>query len=282
MPEGTKQHRRSLTSFSLRTALIALTVLGIWLGMHWRSVGQQRAAVEALGAHGGYILYDCEAVGTPPSTGVSQQQTQRNSPVPKWLLSTLGHDHFHSVVQFSTFKPSGVDSSRQLHAREMLRYLSGLPRLQVLELHLTPVDDESLKTISELKQLRRLKLARAMDVTDEGVLSLSQLRSLEHLEMNYSHLTDRSAKAISGLENLEILSLEGQFSEESLQHIRQLKSLRKLTLVGFQGTEVGDEGIVHLRSMTRLKELALWRLPIAENGIRHPEPLQNPQGLGLR
>lgn len=262
--------RRRLPSFSLRTLLVASTVFGVWFGLHVRSVKQQRTSVEAIKSLGGYVRYDCVIYRAP-----TRWEVIRHLLGSQWLLSKLGHDHFHSVIEVS-------DQHHSLHSKEILHHLSGLPHLQVLELYRTPADDESLRSIGELTKLRKLKLGRADDVTDEGGSYLSQLQGLEHLEMNYSRLSDKSVETVSDLQNLEVLQLEGEFSEEAIRHLRHLKNLQKLTLVGLRSTELSEVGVIAVKDLTALKELNLWHARVTQKGLWHRKRLQNFRRLNMR
>ena len=69
--------------------------------------------------------------------------------------------------------------------------------------------DEKLKELETLKeQIIHLNLAK-MPVNDEQVKWISSLPNLKRLNLNYSDITDKSAQFLSGIKNLESLSLSG-------------------------------------------------------------------------
>ncbi len=74
---------RRLTSFSLRTALVAMTVLAVGLGFHMKSVRKQRASIAAVLRHGGGVSYDYQQDHV--QTGNRAQEAV--STVPAWLLN---------------------------------------------------------------------------------------------------------------------------------------------------------------------------------------------------
>ncbi|WP_164102272.1 leucine-rich repeat domain-containing protein [Candidatus Laterigemmans baculatus] len=248
-----------------------------------QSVKRQREAIEALSQYGATVLYNYGVASNPPYWEAGLYETEVNSPVPDWLLSTLGHDHFHSVGQLSTYSTWGDSPDGQFFiSRDMLQHLRSLPRLQVLKLDRTPVNDDDLSVIRSLSQLQKLHLGRAAEVTDEGVASLSQLRDLEYLELNYTRLTDKSVEALSRLPRLSVLRLSGQFSDDSLRHVGGMAQLRELTLGGVERTGISNEGLVHLRGLTDLEELNLYNSRVTEEGLRHLSHMRNLRRLDLR
>jgi hypothetical protein len=50
--------RRFPLRFSLRTTLLATTLLCVWLGWHWQATRRQQRAVETIRAAGGWVAYD--------------------------------------------------------------------------------------------------------------------------------------------------------------------------------------------------------------------------------
>ena len=93
-PQRPRRRLRRLTRFSLRTALVAMTVLAVGLGLHMNSVRKQRAPIAAVLRHGGGVSYDYQQYEV--QTGSRAQAAV--SPMPAWLLSTFGRDHFHDIV----------------------------------------------------------------------------------------------------------------------------------------------------------------------------------------
>ena len=86
----TKFLRRSL-QFKLRSFLLILAIVCIWLGWYSVRVQQQREAVDWVLKNGGAVRYDYEYQG--------QKFIPDSQPsVPKWLLDTLGVDYFSAVT----------------------------------------------------------------------------------------------------------------------------------------------------------------------------------------
>ena len=85
---------RKLLRFNLRTFLVAITVFGIWLGLHVHRARVQEQTVQQILAHHGWVAYDYQMPdGEFDGSSVS--------PVPEWLRQRLGEDFFHSVAEVS-------------------------------------------------------------------------------------------------------------------------------------------------------------------------------------
>jgi len=75
--------------YSLRSFLVALTVVAVWLGVVVNRTREQREAVKAIEAAGGWVGYDWEE---DPFSSEDQEP-----PEPAWLLRLLGKDFFRNV-----------------------------------------------------------------------------------------------------------------------------------------------------------------------------------------
>ncbi len=126
---------RRLFQFRLRTLLVLLTALSVWLGLHVRSVRMQQDVVQAIHDYGGWIRYDFQF----PSGQFSHKDfdPKAESAVPKWLLDRLGLDFFYSVVQVNLNYSEDGGKREENHnpTDEALQRLANLPNLRVLLLY---------------------------------------------------------------------------------------------------------------------------------------------------
>ena len=135
--DATKQpkRKRRWMRFSLRSFLIVVTILCVFIGWYVYRVDQQKKAVRWVLKHGGAIRYDYQV----DSDGRLLDDSQ--PPGPKWLHSILGVDYFASVVTVNFTFTSVSD----------LTPLASLTNLEWLYLDVTPVND--LTPLSGLKNL---------------------------------------------------------------------------------------------------------------------------------
>jgi hypothetical protein len=126
------------------------------------------------------------------------------------------------------------------------------------------IDDAGLKELCDhLPNLESISLAHAK-FTDAGATNLAKLTKLKGLELG-ALATPAALKNITALP-LEYLQLgEGFDKSESLPIIRELKTLKRLTLTNCKATT--DDDLKLLAGMTQLESLELGSLPLTEERI---------------
>lgn len=273
MNKGSNKRRRRLISFSLRTTLVAVTVFGVWFGLHFRSVKRQQTSVEAIRQLGGEVWYDYEVevfdcVGPKPE-----------SAVPEWLLRTFGRDHFHDVVEVSPIMSYEAWSSGG-RPEILLSRLDELPRLERLGV-VQPVTDRHLRQISELTQLRTLWLADAREITTDGLRHLGKLSDLRVLHVFRSGLTNESLHDVAQLPQLVHLRVTSQrFTDGGLRHLADMMQLEQLHVLSGHAT-FSDAGLADLARLVRLESLTIHGVDITDASLRHLADLKRLRNLEL-
>ena len=166
--------RRRLGQFSLRSLLIATTLVAVWLNLHMQSTRAQQAAVATILASKGesrytnvYYSYQKDA------DGLTDDKAQ--PAVPAWLIAALGVDFFydvHDVVWHST-----PDHTLQ---NNDLACLGELPQLRSLTLSSWKISDCGMKHLAQLHELRDLYVGNT-EVSDSGLIHLRGLDKLQSL-----------------------------------------------------------------------------------------------------
>lgn len=102
-------------------------------------------------------------------------------------------------------------------------------------------------------------------VTDAGLEHLSGLTNLETLSLEYTQVTDADLQYLSGLTNLMELYLNHtQVSDVGLQHLSGLNNLHELSL---HNTQITDDGLQHLQSLANLERLYLSSTLVTDAGV---------------
>lgn len=128
-----------------------------------------------------------------------------------------------------------------------------LKSLKTLELWNNQINDERAKNLGQLSSLEYLGL-KGTGFADKHAVHLSKLTKLRRLDLD-RRITDLGLRSISGLVDLEELSLDGaQITAEGLVHLARLKNLRSLRL---DGADIGDDGVERLAKLHRLEILRL-------------------------
>lgn len=128
------------------------------------------------------------------------------------------------------------------------------------------IDDEGLKELcAHLPNLESISLAHAK-FTDAGAVHLAELTKLTGLELGTHNATPQALRHLAGLP-LEYLQLgEGFEGSESLLLIKDLATLRRLTLTN--ASELSDDDLRRVATMTQLEQLELGKIPLPAERLR--------------
>ena len=164
--------RRRWLRFSLRTFLLVLTALCIWLGVKVNQARRQKAAVEAL-TRLGDVFYAHQLSRDLEYFDV--YDPQKDLGVPTWLRELAGDDFFQSVA--------AVD----------------------FKAHVT---DANLVHLAALRELKRLFfIADAKEVTDVGLANLPRPQPLVYFRASGTSVGDEFVKRLAGSKRLETLGI---------------------------------------------------------------------------
>jgi hypothetical protein len=235
--------RRRWLRFSLRTFLLFVTVLCVWLGLRVNEARRQKEAVAALRGLGVYVNYEHWRVNGDLETFDSTQQLD----VPQWLRDVTGDEWFGRVVA--------------------LRFLP-------------PYDDEALVHLAALPDVQGLYLAgTGNNFTDAGLAHLPRPDRLVHFQASQTLVGDEFVKRLASATEMEVLSLGGtQVTDES---VRRLSGLTKLKVLGLGSTQVSDEGLTVLQGMTQLAHLSLAHTRVTDTSLAHLKHAKELQFLNL-
>ena len=187
---------------------------------------------------------------------------------------------------------------------EHLRELINFPRLTYFQFINSPLDDDGLLAICELKNLETLDLLwsnSTPQLTERGYASLSQLTKLQKFQLSgpaddgiaaianlpelesvllwADQLTDNGLLKMSTLNQLVVLKIDsGLISDAGLKALRGMPKLEWLQLASPNFT---DAGLSNLNGLTRLKHLELNFAGITDAGLTSLLPLTELEELDL-
>jgi hypothetical protein len=263
--------RGSLLRFSLRSLLVAVTLLAVGLGAfaYWRE-GKRReaAAADWLSDHG---------------AGVGQRGGREMSQRPWWVqrLALVLPEECFRTVNFADFPEDTSDAElkmlcdlpnlTQLNLNKAasvtpagLAPLARLARLEVLYLQETPAGDAGLAHARNLHGLKEIWIQNT-GITDASISWIASNPKLTHLDLDWAHITDKSAPLLAKLENLEVLALrDTQITSRGLADIARLPRLTHLYLMR---TAVDDEGLMHLAKIESLSNLDVRLTRVTAEGV---------------
>ena len=240
--------------FSLRTLLLLIMALCVWLGIQVNAARRQKEAVAVIEKVGATVIYDYQVL-LPPAGATWLRRVvdhQQLPPGPTWLRQQIGDDYFRTVV--SVFINLRLD--RQKAA---LDELAKLPHVREFVF----VDGGT-----------------GIGVSDKDFTALSEFRQLEWLTLDVARVKGTILGSLPNPGRLKLLSLNGTDADDAtMKHIEKMTSLERLFL---HGSHVTDAGLVHLRDLTNLEHLGLNDTNITDAGLQHLYGLKMLTLLGLR
>lgn len=289
------QRRPRWLRFSLRTLLVLMTVLCIWLGFKVNAARRQKEAVEAILKAGGTVFYDYQMIPfASPSVAFNFKVDPNAVPNgPAWLRKVVGEDYFRnaSCVLFEDFHDDGalaepviaqiaeLPKPRILFVGNFQRGIPGHVRVRNTEgsmirslvkslVNATPVttriDDARMAYIGKMTTLEQLWLENNR-VTDAGIKHLCNLTKLEELIIPSTDISSAGLGYIPK-KRLKILDVQATDVDDlGMEQIGEMKSLESLQL---DGTLVTDAGLQYLKHLNRLMTLGLIRTRVTPEGIR--------------
>lgn len=228
---------------SLRMLLIVITCAAIALGLFARWAQQRRSALSAVQRAGAKIRWSAG----PPS-----------------LLERLfGREVFGNVVEISL---------RSGHAdNALLQHVRVLAELRELDLSDAEIDDQGLLAIARLP-LRQLWL-QSTRITDASAEILSQMKTLDFLQLNGTAVSDRFLERLEPLPALANLGLRGtSVTSAGMKYLARHPQLRVLDVYH---TTVDDAGVAALGRCPALEDLGLSLTNISADVFSYLEELPN-------
>ena len=147
-----------------------------------------------------------------------------------------------------------------------LRGLAGHPALENLAVLRGRLTDRGLAHLKTMPLLKKLDIYKESKVTDDGMVHLAAIDTLEYLDL--PDLTDKGIAAIANLGNLKHLNIYGgSFSNVTDAALKDLSKVKSLESIAIPGRKCTDKGMEYLSRLTNLKKLSISSDLITNNGL---------------
>ena len=122
------------------------------------------------------------------------------------------------------------------------------------------------RAVQRMEKLRRRRKPAWEIALELGVPVSTVSRHLKELGLGRTGITDEGLVCLKGLTNLQSLDLSwcSRITGAGLEHLKELTSLRDLSLYK---TRVTDAGLIHLKGMINLENLALPDVGTSDAGV---------------
>jgi hypothetical protein len=140
------------------------------------------------------------------------------------------------------------------------------------------ISDEGFERLSEMESLEILDVTDTA-ITDVGMKHLSTLPKLLDLIVDVTEVGDNGLAFLAEKHALRRLSLAAtKVSDVGLKHLENLKQLESLSL---SGTNITQRGLIHLQGLTNLKFLDLSENEIRDNGLQYLHDMSKLEFISL-
>ena len=164
----------------------------------------------------------------------------------------------HCLERLNLSGNSDLDDSQISH-------LADLRRVSTLDVSGTQTGNRGLESLARMESLRRLDLRQCGQITNEGLLPLGRISTLQALSLNATVISDEGLKPLGGFSQLTELDLSGtKITDAGLVHVLPLNELKNLNLAG---TSIGDPGLDTLQRLPQLEELILINTRVTDQGM---------------
>ena len=214
-----RQPSASRLRFSVRTLLIAITILTVVVALWCAAAIRQQRVIVALRKAGGSVAFDEEARSLAWLDGFANDDFLGSVQV-VWVDELSSED----LQLLSTLQVLGqletLSASECEFPANAFVPLEGKKSLQSLYLYDTNVNDADLASLATLPNLRQLGLSRTA-ITDAGIATLVGLPSLTYLSLNETRLTDKVVDSLVQMPQLAAVELHGTLvSGAALERLR--------------------------------------------------------------
>lgn len=177
-------------------------------------------------------------------------------------LSDTGLEHLAGLAQLEGFSYVGTAMKGHAFAK-----FEGWTKLTRCSFRGSSIDDEGLRQLCEhFPNLESISLAHAK-FTDAGAVSLTRLTKLKGLEIGTHNASPQCLRYLVQLP-LSYLQLgEGFEGPEAIALIKDIKSLRRLTLTNAKG--LTDADLMSVAGMTHLESLEFSNLDLPDERVPH-------------
>jgi hypothetical protein len=189
--EPLKRNRLNLR-FSLRTLMIAVTLLCAVMAVVSSRANRQRLAVLRIKEARGLAYYDYQL-----DDNFNPRIDELPGPGPDWLRAFIGTDYFATVVSVRV----------NLATDELLEATAELPHLRELRIACdSKISDGAWRHLKDLPELESLYLR---GTRDSAMVNLAGLAHLHVLYITNTDVTDAGLASLKSLPRLQTLNLTG-------------------------------------------------------------------------
>ncbi len=283
--EPASSWRRRWFRFSLRTFLIAVTLISLAFGFFFSSVQNERRAASAIAEAHGDIVYDWQI--RPP--GADHKTPPPKPPGPQWLRKRLGPHWLDRIVEVRLNEY--INKSDKNRFAVVAPHLAKLSSLRSLTLSGETFDVNDYRSLSQLTQLESLLVRQRNELLPQHAAAIARLTGLHDLSLSDIKISPAALRELAKSPHLEKLQItcfwhdpnaggvhtKYRFRDDAAEALAAFPILKSLEL--FQ-TRITDAGMEKLCRLSKLERLTVGSPHITSASFDHVVKLKHLTALG--
>ncbi|MBS0211114.1 MAG: hypothetical protein JSS27_19385, partial [Planctomycetes bacterium] len=176
----------------------------------------------------------------------------------RWLEGIVGIDMLVGI--------NSVDLQYCRNRESVLCEVGKLQGVEWLCLSHGNLDDEDIKSIGKLAQLRLLHIDNAMIADERSLSHVAELKHLERLQLRFAGIGDLGLAKLAPLVTLRDLdvSINTSITDAAIPELLKLRELRCLNL---NGAKITNQGLAILQGLPYLSSLEIGTTDINDDGL---------------
>lgn len=259
--------------FGLRTFLVAITIVSVWLGLKVRRDMQLDEALASIKSSGGRVAIVDRQPDFPWGFWAHQYGLDYYG-----LSDQLSDADFRHLEKLGPTSLRSLDLANTGVTDENLRLIGRFTTLESLSLAndtyasgavirskpQNHISDEGLSNLAGLSSLHGIDL-RGTQITDKGLATLASLKHLQWVQLDGTKVTGSGLSSLKSLPRLSMLELNGCKLDKAAFEL--LGQLGELSSLGLRNTSISDDDLKLLQDSSKLSILRLGNTKVSDSAL---------------
>ena len=203
---------------------------------------------------------------------------------------SFGENGLKLLSKFKSLEHVYIDNTDKMDA--IVKELINLPGLKDLTLG-TGLTDEGLVKLKDMKSLQALTIGPSQ-ITGKGIAALAEIPSLHVLQLHQAKLKSEDDWAalgkLSALQRLSLRHTQSEVTDAHIAHLTGMQSLKELSIdavifkdrEAFISMDVTDKGLEYISKLKSLEQLSLIGAKITDEGIQQLSEIPELKWISLQ
>jgi hypothetical protein len=259
--------------FGLRTFLVAVTLVSVWLGIKVRRDMRLDGALASIRSSGGNLTIVDRQPDFPWGLWENRYRLDYYG-----LNDELSEADFRHLGILGPSSVQSLDLSNTGVTDECLNLIRKYAALEILSVAndtyasgaviqskpLNQISDNGLSKLADLRDLKGIDL-RGTQISDKGLATLASMKQLMWIQLDGTTVTGSGLSSLQSLPRLWTLELNGCELDKGVFEI--LSQFKALSCLGLRNTLTSDADLKLLQGNSQLSILRLGDTPVSDAAL---------------